>query len=42
MKDYIDKGHATKLSQKEAQSTSEVTNYIPYHAVTNINKPNKV
>ena len=42
MKDYIDKGHATKLSQKEAQTVSNITNYIPHHGVININKPNKV
>ena len=42
MEDYISKCHATKLNQKDSETTSRITNYIPHHAVTNVNKPNKV
>ena len=39
--DYINKGQATKLTPENAKLTSKITNYIPYHAVFNINKPSK-
>ena len=42
MEDYISKGHATKLNQTDSETTRRITNNIPHHAVTNINKPNKV
>ena len=42
MEAYISKGHATKLNQTDSETTSRITNYIPHHAVTNANKPNKV
>ena len=42
IEDYISKGHATKLNQTDSETTSRITNYIPHHAVTNVNKPNKV
>ena len=41
IRDYINKGHATKLTPENAKLTSKITNYIPYHAVFNINKPSK-
>ena len=40
MEDYISKGHAT--NQTDNKKTSEITNCIHHHAVTNVNKPNKV
>ena len=42
MKEYIKKGCARKLSDKEANTISPRTNYIPHHSVTNINKLNKL
>ena len=42
MKEYIKKRYARKLSDKEANTISPRTNYIPHHSVTNINKPNKL
>ena len=42
MKEYIKKGYVRKLSDKEANTISPRTNYIPHHSVTNISKPNKV
>ena len=38
MSDYIDKGYAVKLSNKEAASTSNHTWYLPHHGVINPNK----
>ena len=40
--DYINKGQATKLTPENAKLTSKITNYIPHHAVFNINKPSKL
>ena len=34
---YIEKGHTTKLTHDTARQTSDITNYIPHHAVTNPN-----
>ena len=42
MEDYISKGHAKKLNKTGSKTTSEITNYIPHHVVTNVNKRNKV
>ena len=42
MEHYISKGHTTKLNQTHSEMTSRITNYIPHHTVTNVNKPNKV
>ena len=42
VKDYISKGHAVILSPEEAKDRSSVTNYVPHHGVTNVNKPGKV
>ena len=42
VKDYISKGHAVILSPEEAKDRSPVTNYVPHHGVTNVNKPGKV
>ena len=42
MSGYISKSHAVKLSPEEAEDRSSVTNYVPHHGVTNVNKPGKV
>ena len=42
MEEYISKGYATKLNQTDSKTTSKITNCIPHHIVTNVNKPNKV
>ena len=42
MEDYILKGHAIKLNQTDSKTTRRITNCIPHHALTNVNKPNKV
>ena len=42
VKDYISKGHAVILSPEETKDHSSVTNYVPHHGVTNVNKPGKV
>ena len=42
MKEHIKKRYARKLSDKEADTISPRTNYIPHHRVTNINKLNKL
>ena len=39
---YIEKGHATKLTNGTASQSSDITNYIPHHAVTNPNKSGKI
>ena len=40
--DYISKGHEVKLSPKGAKYCSPVTNHVPHHGVTNVNKLGKV
>ena len=35
-------GLARKLSSKEAERFSEITNCLPHHGVLNINKPGKI
>ena len=42
IKEYIDKGYAIKLSEREANKTSNITNCIPHHCVLHPKKPNKV
>ena len=42
MKEYTDKGYAIKLSEREANKTSNITNYIPHHCALHPKKPNKV
>ena len=42
IKDYIDIGLSTKLTPEEVSSIKPFTNYIPHHAVSNNNKPNKI
>ena len=37
--EYITLGHARKLSLKEVETHSEITNYMPHSVVLNINKP---
>ena len=39
---YIDKGYATKLSEREANKTSNITNYIQHHCILHPKKPSKV
>ena len=41
-KEYMDKGHTNKLSEREANKTSNTTNYIPHHCVFHPKKPSKV
>ena len=40
--DYINKGHATKLTPENSKLASNITNYIPHHAEFNISKLNKL
>ena len=42
MKDYINKGHSSKLLLKELEKTPFYTNYISHHGIINVNKPGKV
>ena len=42
MEEYIEKGFARKLTEKEAETTTKKTNYLPHHHVVNRNKPGKV
>ena len=42
MEDYIAKGYACKLSDKEASKSSPRTWYLPHFTVTSSNKPSKV
>ena len=39
---YISKGYARKLTQKEIRNTSDIINFIPHHCVLNPKKPDKV
>ena len=34
--DYISKGHAVKLTKEQSEKTTEITNYVPHHAVFNV------
>ena len=40
--DYIEKGHATKLSNERSNKISNITNHIPHHFVLEPNKPGKI
>ena len=40
--DYIEKGHATKLSNKRSNKISNITNHIPHQYVLKPNKPGKI
>ena len=42
VKDYLQKGHARKLTQEEILNKTDKTWYLPHHGVVNINKPGKV
>jgi len=42
IEDCLVKGYARRLSKEEAAAVSNITWYIPLHAVTNPNKPGKV
>ena len=42
IEDCVAKGYARRLSKEEAAAVSNITWYIPHHAVTNPNKPGKV
>ena len=39
---YIESGYARKLSKEEADSTSNITNYMPHQSVVNPNKPGRL
>ena len=40
--DYVARGYARRLSEREASKRSKVAWYLPYYPVLNVNKPNKV
>ena len=42
IEDCVAKGYARRLIKEEAAAVSNITWYIPHHAVTNPNKPGKV
>ena len=42
MQEYISQGHTSKLSETKAKQITPTTNYLPYHPVKNINKPDKI
>ena len=42
MSDYIEKGHARKLSLEETSRSGPRTWYLPHFGVTNVNKPGKI
>ena len=42
IKDYVQKGHARKLTEDEVLKKSKKTWYLPHHGVVNVNKPGKV
>ena len=42
MQDYVNKGHASKLTLEELKQTLRHTNYVPRHVVKYVNKPGEV
>ena len=40
--EYVDKGHAVKLTQENSKNVTPINNYVPHHGVVNNNKPGKV
>ena len=40
--EYIDVGHAVKLTNDHSLDISDITNYVPHHSVLSINKPGRV
>ena len=40
--EYIDLGHAVKLTNDHSLNISDITKYVPHHGVLNINKPGRV
>ena len=42
MQDYVNKGHASKLTLEELKQTLRHTNYVPRHGVKYVNKPGEV
>ena len=40
--EYIDLGHAVKLTNDHSLNISDITNCVPHHGVLNINKPGRV
>ena len=42
MKEYLELRHAKQWTIEESRIASVVTNYIPYHGVMNIHKPDRV
>ena len=42
LNDYLQKGHARKLTEEEILKKTDKTWYLPHHGVVNVNKPGKV
>ena len=44
MNEYIEAGHIEKINPSEINNNNNKTliNYIPYHSVTNPNRPGKI
>ena len=42
MEEYIEKRLARKLTEKEAETTTDKTNHLPHHHVVNKNKTGKL
>ena len=40
--DYVNKGHAVKLSEEKSRKVTSITNYVSLHGVVNINKLGKI
>ena len=40
--EYIDLGHAVKLTNSHSLKVSDITTYVPHHGVLNINKAGQV
>ena len=40
--EYVNKGHAVRLTQENSKNVTPITNYVPHHGVVNSNKPGKV
>ena len=42
IKEYINKGHLKKLTEKKSKTLTSITDYIPHHGVINVDKSGKV
>ena len=40
--EYIELGHAVKVTNNHSLKVSDITNYVPHHGVLYINKPGQV